>query len=495
MAKGSLSVFFALVMVAVMTLIFTMGECIRIYELQDFSQEYTDMAVESAFSEYNPYLWTNYRILALDLGYGSGAVGPEMLEQKVLEYCTYNANIEYGSNYARLIPEASTANKYALLTDGNGQGVVMLGVKAAKDGLAQQIITGVQDKVESINSVEKVSAEDAASSGKATLEDEKAKQREKKQLAAIDDNPDTNPSDYPDPGEVEDDPLDAFNVMKESIQKGFLSTVTDAESLSDVQFDINTLPSHRQLNKGNMEIENGNAIVDKALFLDYILSSYSYFGRDLKHDGMKYEVEYLIAGKESDVQSLATVLEEILLIREGANLSTIMQNPSMVAQAQAIAEILAGFTMNPAIIEAVKYAVIGAWAYIESTLDIRLLLSGGKVPVVKSLDQWTSDVWHLSSFLDVNCKAKASETGITYKEYLAGFLLVNSNSTIAMRACDVMENALNSTEDYKEVKVDNMIFASDISISYSGKEMFMSLMDKTNTIDGYSLTKNKYISY
>lgn len=495
MAKGSLTVFFALVMVSVMTLIFTMGECIRIYELQDFSQEYTDMAVESGFSEYNPYLWTNYRILALDLGYGSGNVGPDTLEQKILEYCTYNANMEYGSNYARLIPESCSATNYSLLTDSNGAGVVMLGVKAAKDGLAEQIINGVQGTANNINGVEKVSVEEQASGGKSALEDEKAKQREKKQIAAADDNPDTNPSDYPDPGEVEDDPLDAFNVMKESIQKGFLSTVTNAESLSDIQIDLKSMPSHRTLNSGNMEITNGNLIVDKALFIDYLMTSYSYFSKDLKHDGMKYEVEYLIAGKDSDVQSLATVLEEIMLIREAANFSTILNNASMVAQAQAIAEILAGFTMNPAIIEAVKYAIMAAWAYIESTLDVRLLISGGKVPLVKTLDQWTSDVWHLSSFLDVNCKAKASETGISYKDYLIGFLTLNSNNTLAMRACDVMENALNATDDYKNVKVDNMAFAADVTITYSAEEMFMSLLDSSNSIGEYSLSKHKYISY
>ncbi|SET14203.1 hypothetical protein SAMN02910413_1935 [Pseudobutyrivibrio sp. C4] len=495
MKKGSLTVFFALIMVSVMTLIFTMGECIRIYELQDFSQEYTDMAVESGFSEYNPYLWTNYRILAVDLGYGSGNVGPATLEQKILEYCTYNANMEYGSNYARLIPESCSASNYSLLTDSKGAGVVMLGVKAAKDGLAEQIITGVQQKAESINGVEKVSVEQQASDGKAALDNEKAALQEKRQAAATDDNPDTNPSDYPEPEEVEDNPLDAFSVMKESIQKGFLSTVADPEKLSDVQIDLSGTPSHRTLNTGNMEITNGNVLVDKALFVDYLLTSYSYYGVDLKHDGMKYEVEYLIAGKESDIQSLATVLEEIMLIREAANFSTIMDHPSMVAQAQAVADILAGFTMNPAIIEAVKYAVIAAWAYIESTLDVRLLISGGKVPLIKNLDQWTSDVWHLSNFLDVNCKAKPSETGISYKDYLIGFLTLNSNNTLAMRACDVMENALNATEDYKDVKVDNMAFAADVTITYAADEMFMSLLDSSNTVGEYSLSKHKNISY
>ena len=81
--KGSLTVFFALILVSVMTLVFTMSECIRLYELHDISQEYTDMATESAFSEYNPYLWETYKILALDLGYGTETDGSSILEQKI----------------------------------------------------------------------------------------------------------------------------------------------------------------------------------------------------------------------------------------------------------------------------------------------------------------------------------------------------------------------------------------------------------------------------
>ena len=89
-----------------MCLIFTMGVCIRVYEMQSFAQEYTDIAVESAFSEYNPYLWANYKILAVDLGYGTRSSGPGILEQKTLDYCKYNADVSGGYNYARLLAES-----------------------------------------------------------------------------------------------------------------------------------------------------------------------------------------------------------------------------------------------------------------------------------------------------------------------------------------------------------------------------------------------------
>ena len=493
--KGSLTVFCSLILVSVMTLIFAMTECIRIYEMHAISQEYTDMAVESAFSEYNPYLWTNYRILGLDLGYGSDSTGSPILEQKTVDYCKSNSNIETGKNYVRLIPNFCDASNYALMTDDNGQGVVMLGVKAAKDGMAAQIIDGIQSNSESINGIEKVSVEELTEKGTSDLTAAKEANAAAKEAAANDDDPNTNPSDYPDPGEVEDNPLDAFKAMKEILAKGFLSTIVDAESLSDIELDINSMPSHRQLKAGGYKVETGASIADKALFIDYLLTNYSYYGSGLKHDGMQYEIEYLISGKESDVLSLSHVIGELLLIREAANYWTIVKTPSLNAEAGAIAEILAGFSMNPAIIEAVKYAIIGAWAYIESILDIRLLLAGGKVAIVKSLDNWTSDVWHLSSFFDINAKAKQCPDGISYKEYLISFLCLKANETLSMRACDVMENALNATDDYKNIRMDNMIFAADISIEYSANEMFLSLFDTSSDSQAYLLKKSKAICY
>ena len=493
--KGSLTIFFSLVMVSVMTLIFTMAECIRLYELHDFASEYTDMAVESAFSEYNPFLWKNYRILALDLGYGSDSVGTSILEQKIMDYCRYNSNIDYGFNYARLMPNQCVTNSYCLLTDKSGQGVVMLGTKAAKDGMATQIIDTVQNNINDVNAIEKVSVVEKAKNGKDALDDAKTKLNNDKQAAADDDDPNTNPEDYPSPGEVEDNPLDAFGVVKEAISNGILSTVIEADTIPDNRIDINNLPSHRSLIEGTNEMIATDSIANKALFIDYLLTTYSYYGMDKQHGGMSYELEYLISGKETDAQCLAAVVEELLLIRESANYATILLNPSLLAQAAAIAEVLAGFTMNPVIIEAVKYAIVAAWAYIESTLDIRLLLSGGKVALVKGLDEWTSDVWHLSSFLNVNSKAKESSLGIGYKEYLIGFLAAKSIDTLGIRACDVMETALHSTDDYKNTRCDNLVYAADIEMGFYGNEMFLSIFKQDNTIDGYELKKVKSISY
>ena len=160
----------------------------------------------------------------------------------------------------------------------------------------------------------------------------------------------------------------------------------------------------------------------------------------------------------------------------------------MRGQANAIAHTIAAFTMNEAIIETVAVGIMAAWAFIESVLDVRLLLAGGKIPVIKTLDDWTSDVYHLSSFLDVSKKAKETKNGISYRDYLMGFLAIVSDKSLSIRACDVMEVALNSTEDYKNSKMDNMFFMADFTMSFIENELFIDS-------GSYLLEKKKSISY
>ena len=470
--KGSLTVFFALIMTSVLTLMLAMAECIRIYELNGFAREYTDMAIESAFSEYNPYLWKNYRILALDTDI-------DVLQQKVIEYCNANSNGMTGTNFGRLIADEAIVDKYGLLTDESGQGVKYLGIKAAKGSLAAQTVEKLKTNEKNLKSIPSSSVREQAENAKASLNNAKASLEEAKR---------SNPQeDYPEPEEVEDNPLDAFSMMKEALAKGVLSVVVPAGKLSDKSIKLEEMPSHRVLNKGDASYEMDLNIVDQALFIDYLLTNFAYYG-GANSDGLNYEIEYLINHKASDAENLAAVVTELLALREGANFATITSNDIMRDQANAIAHTLAAFTMNEAIIEAVAVGIMAAWAFIESVLDVRLLLAGGKVPVIKTLDDWTSDVYHLSSFLDVSKKAKETKNGISYRDYLMGFLAIVPDKSLSIRACDVMEVALNSTEDYKNSKMDNMIFMADFTMGFIENELFIDS-------GSYLLEKKKSISY
>lgn len=496
MKKGSLTIFFSMIISVVMIFIFTMTELIRIYELKAIADEYASLAVESAFSEYNQFLWDNYRILAIDLGYGSNTTGPAVLESRLKDYANDTANPDYGESLTREKVISVEAKNYTLLTDNGGQAVISQGIKAVSAGLIDQIVNENTKNASDLESVNDVDLDNIISSGSSSLSAAKAELAEKKRAASEDDDPDTNPEDYPEPGTVEDDPLTAITALKNSFSKGIIeSVIPDAANISSEAINLASMPSKRSCFTGTTEAQNSNSIIDKALFIEYLMTNYQYYGKDLDHPGLSHEIEYLITGKDSDTNCLASVVTRLLLAREAANYMTILSNESMKIQAAGIAEILAGFTGNPAIIEAVKYAIIGVWAYTESVLDVRCILSGGKIPIVKTQSQWTSEVYHLSSYIDVSKKAKTCETGLSYRNYLMTFLALENIETISMRCCDVMENALHTQEDYSLVQIDNMLCSLDAKFTFTSREIFLTLLSDSKDLSEYTIIKNSSLAY
>ena len=98
-----------------------------------------------------------------------------------------------------------------------------------------------------------------------------------------------------------------------------------------------------------------------------------------------------------------------------------------------------GFTLNPAAIAFVKYAILAAWAFVESVLDLRTLLQGGKIPIIKTNHTWTSNLSELPSLLSGWSKAKESSTGFDYQSHMAALLLMQNNGKVCMRAMDMQE--------------------------------------------------------
>lgn len=495
MKKASLSVFFSMILVVTMTLVFTLNECVRAYELAYFAKLATTSAAESTFAEYNAYLWEKYKILALDMGYGKAEGGISSVERRMASYAEANVNPAEGMTYARMYTDKATAKEYSILTDDDGAGVVYQGVRATKEGLLIDVLENVSSNIKDIENIEESDVDSKVNEGERQLSQAKEELRRKREEAENDDDPNTNPEDYPEPEEVEDNPLDAFNRMKQSAAKGMLATViSDPGIISEEKMDKSLSPSGRALAEGNYTTSVDNNLIDKALFAEYLVQTYGFY-TDLKgHDGVKYELEYLVSGNEIDSENLESVVMKLMAVREGANFATIMKNESLKAQAGVLAATLTSF--QPELYEVVKVAIIAAWAYVESTLDVRLLLKGGKVPIMKDVSQWTSDVAHLSSFLNVNKTAKETQKGISYKEYLLGLIALTPQSELGIRCCDVMENALHTQEDYVNVKMDNMIYRGVFELEYSANELFLSLFDNSSTDNSqYSFVRKKEISY
>ena len=79
---------------------------------------------------------------------------------------------------------------------------------------------------------------------------------------------------------------------------------------------------------------------------------------------------------------------QLMLIRMLANYSYLLTDTAKQKEVELAVGVLCTLISVPEITETVKQAVLFAWAYGESVVDVRGLLEGKKVPLVKSSGTW-----------------------------------------------------------------------------------------------------------
>ena len=189
-------------------------------------------------------------------------------------------------------------------------------------------------------------------------------------------------------------------------------------------------------------------------------------------------------------------MERLLLSREAENLASIVSDPAKMSSALELATAILGWTLNEALVTALQYGIAAAWAYLESVLDVRLLLSGGRVAMVKTPEQWTSKLEAFATYFPVEQKAIESESGLDYKDYMLTFLGLTFTKNLGLRFLDILENSLRSCEDYSQVRVDNLIFSMKVECDFEARPLFFSLIPSADRdFSGYSFKLTQSMSY
>ena len=73
-------------------------------------------------------------------------------------------------------------------------------------------------------------------------------------------------------------------------------------------------------------------------------------------------------------------------------------------------------------------------------------------------------------------RAKESPNGLDYGAYLAIFTALCSQKNLGLRFMDILEDALHSSEDYSDVRCDNLIVAMKAECSMTSEPVFFSLI-------------------
>lgn len=143
---------------------------------------------------------------------------------------------------------------------------------------------------------------------------------------------------------------------------------------------------------------------------------------------------------------------------------------------------------NPELAEPVKHAILVAWAYAESISDVRILLNGGKVSLIKSDVQWHTDLKHLGDTLNTSEKNTEQE-GLSYGGYLQLLLWTMSNEKISQRS-------INLIEQNTGVCMNQMVGKIKCSVEYEAQPLFWNLVQLGNhDIGSYHFWENSEIRY
>lgn len=500
-AKGSLTLFATISFMLIAQLLFTFLEAARFAELKKIATVTADSTVESLFAEYCQPLWDNYRLLAINAGNSEGIVDfkyEEDLIRKLTQECFVvpDSNIIFSqTNLLRLGIDEIKPNSYTLVTDSNGDVYKKLISSYMQQNIGYETAKLIYDDYQTISTVSKENSVDQNGVNDAQKELQKIKNKEKGANPSNNrakNNKTTTTSTNSSDEQVEN-PLDS---VQDTQKKGILSVVLKDKELSGKSIDTSDCVSKRSRQEGLNIPEISSNWYDDALFEEYLLNNMSFYGNSDNDTALSYEIEYIIAGKSSDKDNLKSVINRLLLLREAANMAYLMSSPSKKAEVSSLAVLLGGVSLNPGVIKAIEYGLMAGWAYCESILDLRALLSGDKIPIMKNDTNWTSNLSEIPALLSGNGKAKSSQIGMNYRGYLGMLLLLSTDTNKCYRAMDLQEKTIRQIEGYEAFKMDNLICQASVEINYSYYTVFTSFVnigDITN--NHFYISRNADYSY
>ena len=440
MRKGSIGIFAVLIMMLVASVLFVLLETTRCKEIHRLSNLQTQVALESAFANYQSTLWEDYGLLGCEVS---------QLEDHVLEGANYKKETSLsGLNLLKFDVEDFETQGYTLLTDGGGLVYEQAVAASMKDTMLYGAAKEIFNQYEVIKNLE-------TQSGWSPLWLTNGLSQE-----LADENDD-----------IENPMIEVINIQN----KGILELlIEDTNEISNKSLNIRDAVSHRDLAKGKNPVIPENDWLNKVLLQQYILQNMSNYSMQVSDDGMDYEVEYVIAGKGSDAENLKYVVNRLLFLREMTNFLYLTSNPIKIKEAGSIALALAGVSVNPLVVEIVKMGIVAAWAFGESVLDVRALLQGKKIPLLKSESTWTLEISQIGSIDKGYLTAKECENGLSYQQYLGVMLLFLQDGELSMRAMDVQEAAIRMKDEMDGFRMDEILVQAKMRIDYYSLPVFLS---------------------
>lgn len=448
--RGSITVFFSLILTVITALIGGLLVSARVAAGRAQIALCTDQALYSLLARYDADLLDAYHLFFMDAGYGTDTLQPG----KILD--TLESDLSYlltpkkgrvlsgGNQFLRLEQESGAITGYTLASDGGGSVFKDQAVRYMKNTMGIQGVSFLLQKLTGQKDLT-VRQEEMKTQmeEKGSVED-----YEKIQEGAGEGQDVREDGSVAAPEQSEEEKANALEAVKAmgtvaALKKTSLLNLVlqNPGGVSGWAVSPGQSMSERRLQSG-MGLVEVSAKVDKVtsdlLFQEYLLQNLNHYGEKQHGTGPSYGVEYVLQGKESDVQNLEGVVTKLMLLREGANVLHLYMDPVKRAKAQAVAAVLSLVLFSPQAEPVLEAAVIIGWAFVESLVDVRGLMDGSAVPLVKTAENWQVSFSDIPKALGGLDGFRKNSGTMRYEDYLRLLLFMKTDEKKVTGAMDVI---------------------------------------------------------
>lgn len=444
--EASITVYLALTFTIILSLLLLIIEGARENAIRMKVEFAMDLSMNSVFAEYNRQLLEQYDLFFIDTSYGQAGASTDRIAEHLKAYMQDNFDVggEIGAvkDLLDISAQEVTITDYSLASDDGGILIKRQAVSYMKDLYGIAYLEELQRQMDTIQK-ESLFTRDVTGERLANQ-------------SAID-NFEIPPKQVGEDEweEVElNNPADAVNAAR-----GILALVIDEESeLSTSGVNLSNYISARTCNQGNgLAGRDGSGAADELIFNEYLIKKLGSYTDPKETGALQYQLEYVLIGKNNDVENLKAVVNRLLLLRETANVVYLFSDEAKMAEAEALAIAVTSAVALPELAELVKISLIFAWAYAESVYDVRMLLQGGRIPLMKSAETWHYSISEMLDFASDTTSDTDNSSGISYEEYLRVFLAIEDIDVKTYRAMDVMEMDIRKCEGNSYFRLDTCV--------------------------------------
>lgn len=441
--SGQITVWLCLSFLVLLSLYLVCLDSVQRQHRKQKSEQAVEAGMFSLFSEFEPHLLEDYSLLYMDTSFQSGRERTDEICSHLWKFTENNLTGLSGSSLPGLKLQGVNVKDLVRATDGRGavfyrQAIQIMkektGVSLAEDWISQEAFL-----------------EEAEEDTESFLKDCEEYEGSVENYESDD----------------EEEELDDEVWQWDGLRKSFTLSAALPETvrISERALDPSGVPSRRRLSEGAGGADGSeDRMLQKQWFISYLCDYMSHAQEMLtderKEGYLDYQLEYIICGKSSDRENLEQVIQELLLLREGINYVFLLTHPEFSKKAELLSALLVGVSGSQELVSCLKHLILLGWACGESVVEVRQLLGGYELAVLKSGEDWQvplSGILALAGAPGMYDKQAEPQKGMDYEAYLRLLLSLKSSETLAMRGLDIVEGELQKKDGCEKIHLDHCV--------------------------------------